>query len=337
MSVLTADRLVKLAYNYPKLHNSWFLVACACLTVINQPQEIPKVFHFALRQQLLEFSTEKSLLTDPYLLRLAQDSISSSQKFMEFTAVGVNLPDVLIPYTYHDKLPLKYKFSKTEDIHSSQVGVAAKFREVILKSSALAGLPKAINALMVLKTVTPTSIRPSSLPERKPAVFPGHLSSSQIAGEDATGTRFEGDENSITTETIDGPISPSSINAKQIQSDLTRGSEFWNQIYTNKVNTRVKRQMYNAYPDLWIWAYQNVYSPLLSFTEILSAKETSMCIVASLIPQDVNPQLKGHLKGAHNLGVTLEELEEVRQLVFDLCDWTGGIQWKGGKEAVAKL
>ena len=54
--------------------------------------------------------------------------------------------------------------------------------------------------------------------------------------------------------------------------------------------------MFTAYPDLWYFAYHHVYSPLLSFTDIISAKETSMCCCL-LIPQDVNPQLKGHLKG----------------------------------------
>ena len=53
--------------------------------------------------------------------------------------------------------------------------------------------------------------------------------------------------------------------------------------------------------------------------------------------QDVNPPLKGHLKGAMNVGATKEELNDVRQVVFDLCDWTGGVSWAGGKEAVAKL
>ena len=118
--VLTAERLVKLAYNYPNLHNSWYLIACAALTVINEPQEIPKVFHFALRQQLLEYSQEKSLLTDTYLLKLAQDSISSSERFKDFDAVGVKLPDLMIPFTYYNKLPVKFKFTKSEDIHHSQ-------------------------------------------------------------------------------------------------------------------------------------------------------------------------------------------------------------------------
>lgn len=339
MSVLTPERLVRLAYKYPSLHNSWYIIACACLTVVNKPQEIPKVFHFALRQQLLEFSSsvEGSLLTDKYLLHLAEDSISSSDKFKDLAAVGVNLPDVLIPYPYHDKLPLNFKYSRREDIFATQTMVAAKIREVILKCAALSGLPKSINALMILKSVTPTSMRPSSVPERPRTVYPGHNPSSEIVQEDVSGTKFEGDENQHVSETIDGPVSMQSINAKQIQKDLVRGSSFWNSIYTNKINNRIKRQMNNAYPDLWNYTFYNVYSPLLSFTDILSAKETSMCVVASLIPQDVNPQLKGHLRGALNTGNTKEEMNALRLLVFDICDWSGGVTWTGGKSSVAKL
>lgn len=337
MSILTAERLVKLAYKYPSLHSSWYLVACACLTVINQPGEIPKVYHFALRQQLLEYSSEASLLTDKYLLALAQDSISSSSKYEDLTAIGVNLPDILIPYLYYDKLPLAYKFSKSDDIHATQQNITLKLREVILKTSALSGLPKSINALTILKTVTPTLMRPSGHPVRRLHVNPGHVASSLLVEEDVVGTKFEGDDNaSGCTDTVDGPISTVSVNANQIHSDIVRGSRFWELIYS-KISSRVRRQMISAYPDLWYHAFHNVYGPLLSFTDILSAKETSMCVVASLIPQDVNPQLKGHLRGALNVGATREELNEVRQVVFDLCDWTGGISWTGGKEAVAKL
>lgn len=340
MSILTSERLVKLAYNYPSLYNNWYIIACACLTVVNKPEEIPKVFHFALRQQLLEFSPDKSLLTNKFLLKLAHDSISSSEKYQDMNAVGVNLPDVLLPYTYHEKLPLAFKYSRSEDIHAAQSKVACKTREVILKCAALAGLPKSINALMLLKTVTPTNIRPNMHPMRPPTVNPGHVSSSEIIQEDVAGTYFDSDDSpdpECMFDTIDGPISTEAIDAKQITSDLVRGSKFWNSIYTNKVNTRIKRQMLTAYPDLWYYAYHNVYSSLLSYTEVLSARETSMCVVASLIPQDVNPQLKGHLKGALNVGVTKEELNDLRCIVFDICDWTGGHFWKGGKASVAKL
>ncbi|KAI5965487.1 hypothetical protein KGF57_000753 [Candida theae] len=339
MNVLSAERLVRLAYKYPALSNTWYLIATACLTVVNQPQEIPKLYHFALRQQLLVNPTSKeasstSLLTEPSLIKLAQDSINSAKQFQDMSAVGVNLPDVLIPHSYYKEFPLQFKYSKHVDIIAMQDQLTARFREVILKSIALSGLPKAINALMILKTVTPTNLKSGLTPERPRIVSPGHIPSASIVSEDVYGTKFDKEDD--TVDTIDGPISESSIHPQQIASDLVRGSEFWSRVYS-KISNRVKNQMLTAYPDLWYHAFHHVYAPLLSYTKIISGKETSLCVVACLIPQDVNPQLKGHLRGALNNGATKEELDNVRSMVFDICDWTGGIQWKGGKESVAKL
>lgn len=290
------------------------------------------MFHFALRQQLLEHLPQPSLLTDPHLLQLAADSISSLEKFAELNLVGVRLPDVLIPYTYHDKF--NYKYTASEDIKRCQEEVARKIRECILKTSALSGLPKAINALMILKNVTPTSIRPTHNSERPLlVVLLAAEKSSEIVQEDANGTKLSVDD----VETIDGIITPECVNVHQIQKDLIRGSEFWNTIYSNKINTRIRKQMINAYPDLWHYTFHHVYAPLLSYTDILTPSETLMCVVACLIPQDVNPQLKGHLKGAVNVGVSKTELSELRSLVFDICDWTGGTYWRNGKDSVAKL
>ncbi|KAI9871078.1 MAG: hypothetical protein M1830_003470, partial [Pleopsidium flavum] len=37
----------------------------------------------------------------------------------------------------------------------------------------------------------------------------------------------------------------------------------------------------------------------------------------------VNPQLKGHLKGAMNNGATLEEVGAVREVVIRICEASG--------------
>lgn len=336
VALLTAERLVRLAYKYPSLHSNWYILASTALTVVNQPQEIGKVLHFALRQQLLEDgSNGKSVLTDAYMLKLAEDSIASAAKFDDFTAVGVNLPDVLIPYTYHDKLPLGYKYKRSEDIHAAQTVVACKIREAILKAAPIAGLPKLINALTALKKVTPNSIRPARKACRPSTVSPGHVRSSDIVHEDIAGTRFE-DQSIPTFDTLEGPICDQSIKADQVVENVVRGLNFWSSVY-GKVSNRVRTQMFDAYPDLWQYAFHNVYGPILSYTDIILAKETSFGVIAALIPQDVNPTLKGHLKGAINLGGTKEELNDIRLLVFDVCDWSGNIYWKGGKESVAKL
>ncbi|KAK9373043.1 AhpD-like protein [Lipomyces chichibuensis] len=117
-----------------------------------------------------------------------------------------------------------------------------------------------------------------------------------------------------------------------VEEEVRRGTEFWNRVY-GKVSRRVLAQMSTAYPDLAYYARQHVYSPLLSYTDVLSAKETSFVIIACLIPQDVNPQLKGHLKGGLNNGATKEEIMSVRDLSMRICRLCG-ISWK---DEVAKL
>lgn len=335
MATLTAERLVKLAYKYPTLYSNWYVIASTALTVVNRPQEIGKVFHFALRQQLLEASMQKALLTDTYLLQLAEDLIASAQKFDEFATVGVNLPEVLIPHTYHDKLPLAYKYNRSEDIRAAQSVVACKIREAILKAAPIVGLPKLINALTALRKVTPNSIRPHLQPLRHATVHPGHVLSSNLVQEDVAGTRFEDLQNS-TYDTLEGPVSVECVDRKQVVENVGRGLDFWQAIY-GKISNRVRTQMYDAYPDLWQYAFHSVYSPVLSFTGVLGAKETSFCVISALIPQDVNPTLKGHLKGALNVGGTREELSDLRLMVFDICDWSGNVVWLDGKESVAKL
>lgn len=114
--------------------------------------------------------------------------------------------------------------------------------------------------------------------------------------------------------------------------DPNRGATFFDAVY-GKISNRVKNQMANAYPDLCDYAINHVYAPLLSHTAVLGPKETSLVVIACLIPQDVNPQLKGHLKGALNNGATKEEIMHLREMSMTICAWCG-ISWKN---EVAKL
>ena len=100
----------------------------ATLTQLNLSEEIPKVFHFALRQQLLEFQNDSSLLTNETMLKLAEDSISSSERFPDIYQTGVKLPDVLIPHTYSEKLPLNYKYHQGKDIRQTQQSIVDQIR-----------------------------------------------------------------------------------------------------------------------------------------------------------------------------------------------------------------
>lgn len=132
-------------------------------------------------------------------------------------------------------------------------------------------------------------------------------------------------------------VTPKHLRATTLSRDnkmdySKEGKEFFSKVYT-KITKRVRTQMWNAYPDLDWYAQNFVYGPLLSSTRILSPKETCLCVVATLVPLDVNPQLKGHLKGAVNNGATPEEVNAARDLALSIAEWAG-MHWK---TSVAKL
>ncbi len=139
---------------------------------------------------------------------------------------------------------------------------------------------------------------------------------------------------------------------------LQRGQAFFDKVY-GKVSKRVMGQMdRSGTEDLGLTA-RLMYGYILSNTSVLTAAESSFVLVACLIPQDVsltctllelpdkpqvNPQLKGHLKGAMNNGATLEEVRAVREVVIRVCEAAGmkaldertldGWGWRG---EIAKL
>lgn len=122
-------------------------------------------------------------------------------------------------------------------------------------------------------------------------------------------------------------VTPSELRATELlredKRDYSReGEELFAQVY-GKITRRVHGNLKAAYPDL-DWFVQNFeYGPLLAHTSVLGPKETSLVIIAALIPQDVIPQLKGHLKGALNNGATVAEVNELRDMVIQLCSWYG--------------
>lgn len=103
---------------------------------------------------------------------------------------------------------------------------------------------------------------------------------------------------------------------------LTRGQKFFDQVY-GKVTNRVMGQMdRSGTEDLGLLA-RIEYGYILSPTGVLNAAETSYVVLAALVPQDVNPQLKGHLVGAVNNGASREEVNAVRGLVVRICEAAG--------------
>ncbi|KAG4430770.1 hypothetical protein IFR05_013739 [Cadophora sp. M221] len=171
------------------------------------------------------------------------------------------------------------------DCHQ-QLLIARRTREALLKASSVGGVPKTINALLALKNVMPANLQADGFEQQSP-----------------TGRRFDVYE-----------VAPSEV--------LKRGQAFFEKVY-GKIAGRVMRQMDTpGTEDLGLIA-RLMYAHILSNTRILNGAETSYVLIAALIPQDVNPQLKGHLRGAQNGGATVEQVRAVRNIVMRICESAG--------------
>lgn len=273
--LLNAQKLLHLSQFHPKLHNIWYLVAAVTFSVCNQPQEIPKIYHYVMM-----LNSNNGEQKDPLIL--ANRTIEMLQ----------NEPTVL-------KKLIDERYAQPTKL---QKQLTNKFREALLKTGPLAGLPKAINVLNQLRNVTPCSLVPHT---------------QEIDPFKAA----EGKESLYSDSTRGLPNDIKSSKAR-----TQRGIEHWNHIYS-KVSKRIANNINSSCPDLWHYIMEHVYGPLLSCDDILSAQETSFIVIASLVPQDVNPQLRGHLKGALNIGCDPTTIEAVRSLAVLISQWCG-VSWK---------
>lgn len=200
------------------------------------------------------------------------------------TLTILNRPDE-IPQVYRYALEQGGRDADAAPDAAEQRRISRRLREALIKASAVGGVPKAINSLLSLKEATPAELQDA----------PGAPS--------PTGRR---------KDMFETP--PAQI--------LERGQLFFDRLY-GKIAKRVMGQMdRSGTEDLGLTA-RLVYGYLLSNTQILSPIETSIVMIAGLIPQDVNPQLKGHLRGALNGGATVEEVRAVREVSIRICEAAG--------------
>ncbi|KAM0438930.1 hypothetical protein ACHAPT_001691 [Fusarium lateritium] len=200
------------------------------------------------------------------------------------TLSALNRPDEL-PNVYKHAVEGSPGIAEAIPGRDEQLSISRRIREALLKASAVGGMPRTINALLTLKTVTSEDLLDAT---------PGDNPSSRFKDVHQT--------------------PPSEV--------LGRGQTFFNQIY-GKISRRVMGQMdRSGAEDLGLMA-RLTYGYVLSNTDILTPAETSFVLIASLIPQDVNPQLKGHLRGALNGGASVEEVRAVRDVVIKICEASG--------------
>lgn len=169
--------------------------------------------------------------------------------------------------------------------HDEKLKIARKMREALVKAAPIGGLPKTINSLFALKAATPLALL----------------------------------DEPLTYSPTSRPVELYDIPSSTI---LHRGQKFFDKIY-GKVSKRIMGQMdRSGTEDLGI-AARLMYGYILSNTSVLTAAESSFVLLAGLIPQDVNPQLKGHLKGALNNGASVEEVKAVREVIIRICEASG--------------
>lgn len=196
----------------------------------------------------------------------------------------LNRPDE-IPHVFRHAIEKGSGPKDTKPGHEEQLKIARRTREALAKSSAIIGLPKTINALFALKAVTPENLQDAPL------------------GFNPSGRN------------LDIYSTPPSV-------IMQRGQRFFEKVY-GKVTGRVMGQMdRSGTEDLGLLARLE-YGYVLSPSLILTPAETSLVVLACLIPQDVNPQLKGHLVGALNNGSSEDEVKAVRELVIKVCEASG--------------
>ncbi|KAI7832564.1 hypothetical protein BC939DRAFT_433756 [Gamsiella multidivaricata] len=66
---------------------------------------------------------------------------------------------------------------------------------------------------------------------------------------------------------------------------------------------------------------QDTYGKVLSDTSLISTPETELCLVATLVAQNVPPQLKSHVYGARNVGVPMEQIQQLVVVAESITQW----------------
>ncbi|KAH8652485.1 AhpD-like protein [Xylariales sp. PMI_506] len=200
------------------------------------------------------------------------------------TLTILNRPDEIRKvYTY--AIEKECRGAELKSSMEEELRISRRMREALVKTSAIGGLPKTINSLLSLKEVTPVDML------------------DEVGSASPTGRSV--DLYQIPTYDI-----------------LRRGQTFFDMIY-GKISKRVMGQMDRSGTEDLGLIGRLVYGHILSNVKILSPAETSFIMIAGLIPQDVNPQLKGHLRGALNGGATVEEVRAVRQVAMMICEAYG--------------
>ncbi|CAO3681485.1 unnamed protein product [Rhizopus stolonifer] len=96
------------------------------------------------------------------------------------------------------------------------------------------------------------------------------------------------------------------------------GEGLFNQTY-GPLSEKTYQVLYDSHPDLAHVALYLHYGTVYGELSIVSAKETSLILVATTMIQNVLPQLKSHKIGAIHNGATEQEVKDVESLIVELA------------------
>lgn len=99
-----------------------------------------------------------------------------------------------------------------------------------------------------------------------------------------------------------------------------RGRELFQTIYQHHTEP-ILTKIGNSSRDLVEGILRDTYGKVLSDTTLISIPETELCLVASLVPLNVPPQLKSHVYGSRNVGVPMEQVQQVVAVAESITQW----------------
>ncbi|KAF9557716.1 hypothetical protein EC968_007510 [Mortierella alpina] len=164
---------------------------------------------------------------------------------------------------------------------AEQVRFARRLREGLFKASSLCGGPYAINALRAVNFALEPELS-AAVNEHGPVRSPDNVSSSEVY--------------------------------------LQRGRDLFQTIYQHHTDP-ILTKIGNSSQDLVQGILRDTYGKLLSDTSLISIPETELCLVATLVPLNVPPQLKSHVYGARNVGVPMEQVQQVVSVAESIIQW----------------
>lgn len=173
------------------------------------------------------------------------------------------------------------KTPSSDPTFEDQVRFVRRLREALYKGSVLCGGPYGINALGAVNFALEAELS---------AAVNGYGS-------------LRGPNNTTTPEEY-----------------YERGRALFQAIYQHHTEP-ILTKIGNSSQDLVQSILRDTYGKVLSDTSLISIPETELCLVATLVPLNVPPQLKSHVYGSRNVGVPMEQVQQLVTVAESIVQW----------------